>query len=99
MTQIIPIGDRILVKPKPAPTMSPGGIHLPGTDDKAPGVEAVVVATGTGKKSPEGVFEQPICKVGDTVLYQKYTGTEVQIAGERHVILNGDDVLAIVGKK
>ena len=93
--KIKPLGDRIVVKPAEAEEKTKGGIILPDTAKEKP-VEGTVVATGPGKKSDEGKLIELEVKVGDKVLYGKYSGTEVTIDGEEYLIMRESDIFAIV---
>ena len=87
---ITPLHDRVIVKPAPAETKTAGGIIIPDTAKEKP-QRGTVVAAGPGKK------DEPVTvKSGDTVLYGKYSGTEVNIDGEDLLIMRESDILAIV---
>jgi chaperonin GroES len=94
---IKPLSDRIVVKTKSAEEVSQGGIILPDTAKEKP-QEGEVVAVGPGKLLDSGKLVPIEVKVGDTIIYSKYGGTEVKVDGEEYVILRQDDVLAIVSK-
>jgi chaperonin GroES len=93
--KIKPLSDRIVVKPAEAEEKTKGGIILPDTAKEKP-VEGTVVAAGPGKKSDEGKLIEMEVKVGDKVLYGKYSGTEVTIDGEEYLIMRESDIFAIV---
>lgn len=93
--KIKPLGDRIVVKPAEAEEKTKGGIILPDTAKEKP-VEGTVVAAGPGKKSDEGKLIEMEVKVGDKVLYGKYSGTEVTVDGEEYLIMRESDIFAIV---
>ena len=85
-----PLADRVLVEPAPAETKTAGGIIIPDTAKEKP-QRGTVIAAGPGKK------DEPVTvKAGDTVLYGKYAGTEIQIDGEDYLIMRESDILAIV---
>ena len=85
-----PLADRVLVEPAPAETKTAGGLIIPDTAKEKP-MKGKVVAIGTGKK------DEPITvKVGDTVLYGKYAGTEIQIDGKELLIMRESDIYAII---
>jgi chaperonin GroES len=87
---VTPLHDRVIVKPAAAEEKTAGGIIIPDTAKEKP-QRGVVVAAGTGKK------DEPVTvKVGDTVLYGKYAGTEIQIEGQDLLIMRESDILAIV---
>jgi len=91
---IKPLGNRILVKRSKAET-SRGGILLPDTAQEKP-KEGQVVAVGPGKLHEEGHLEPMLVKVGDRVLFNSYSGTEVKCDDEECLILSEDDVLGIL---
>jgi chaperonin GroES len=93
--KIKPLADRIVIKPSPAEEKSRGGIILPDTAKEKP-VVGEVVAVGPGKVTDDGNTVKPEVKVGDKVLYGKYSGTEVTIEGEEYLIMREADVFAIV---
>jgi chaperonin GroES len=95
--KIRPLGDRVVVKPLEAEEKTKGGIILPDTAKEKP-QEGKVVAVGKGKTDEDGKLIKMEVKVGDTVLYGKYSGTEITIDKEQYVILREEDVLAIVEK-
>ena len=93
---IQPLGDRIVVKVLEAQEVTKGGIVLPDTVKEKP-QEGKVVAVGKGKVSDSGTVIVPEVKVGDRVLYGKYSGTEITTKeGEELLIMKEEDVLAIV---
>jgi chaperonin GroES len=92
---INPLGDRIVVKPMEAEEKTKGGIILPDTAKEKP-VEGTIVAAGPGRKSDDGKVVEMEVKVGDKVLYGKYSGTEVTIDGEEYLIMRESDIFAIV---
>ncbi len=94
--EIKPLGDRIVVKPLEAESKSKGGIVLPDTAKEKP-QEAKVVAVGKGKVLENGTVQAPEVKVGDKVLYGKYSGNEITTKeGEELLILREEDILAII---
>ena len=93
---IKPLGDRIVVKPLEAESKSKGGIVLPDTAKEKP-QEAKVVAVGKGKVLENGTVQAPEVKVGDKVLFGKYSGNEITTKeGEELLILREEDILAII---
>jgi len=90
-----PLGDRLLVKPNPSEEKTKSGIVLPDSAQEKP-QEGKVVAVGEGAKDDKGKKIPMEVKVGDVVLYSKYSGTEVKIEGDEHLIIKESDVLAIV---
>jgi len=91
--KIQPLADRIMVKVLEAKEMTRGGIVLPDTAKEKP-QEAEVIAIGKGKVSDEGKLITPEVKVGDKVMFGKYSGTEVTIDGTEYLILKEEDILA-----
>jgi chaperonin GroES len=87
---ITPLHDRVVVKAAAAEEKTAGGIIIPDTAKEKP-QRGIVVAAGPGKK------DEPVTvKKGDTVLYGKYAGTEIQIEGTEYLIMRESDILAIV---
>ncbi|MBL7771219.1 MAG: co-chaperone GroES [Flavipsychrobacter sp.] len=87
---ITPLHDRVVVKPAPAEEKTAGGIIIPDTAKEKP-QRGTIVAAGNGKKD-----EPMTVKVGDTVLYGKYAGTELQLEGGDFLIMRESDILAII---
>ena len=94
-TKVIPLADRLVIKANEREEMTLSGIVLPDTAKEKP-QEGTVVAAGPGRLSEKGERVPLEVKVGDSVLYAKYAGTEVKIDGEELLILKESDVLAIV---
>ncbi len=92
---IRPLHDRILVKRLEEQEKTAGGLYIPDTAKEKP-IEAKVIAVGSGKVLEDGSVRKPELKAGDRVLFAKYSGSEVKIDGEEHLILREDDILAIV---
>lgn len=92
---IKPLADRVIVKPSPAEEKTKGGIILPDTAKEKP-VIGEVVAVGPGKIADDGKKIAPEVKVGDKVLYGKYSGTEVMVEGEEYLIMREADIFAVV---
>jgi chaperonin GroES len=90
-----PLHDRILVKRVEEETKTKGGIIIPDTAKEKP-QEAKVVAVGTGRLTDDGKVVALEVKKGDRVLFGKYSGSEVQIDGEEHLIIREEDVLAVI---
>jgi len=93
--KIKPLSDRIVIKPSPAEEKTKGGIILPDTAKEKP-VIGEVVAVGPGRKADDGKLVPMELKVGDKVLYGKYSGTEVTIDGQEYLIMRESDIFAIV---
>ena len=87
---IKPLADRVLVLPAPAEEKTIGGIIIPDTAKEKP-LQGKVVATGNGTKD-----EDMVVKEGDTVLYGKYAGTEVEFDGTKYLIMRQSDILAVL---
>ena len=92
-TKLQPLADRIVVKPKPREEITKGGIVLPDTAQEKP-QEGEVIAVGPGKMTDDGKRIPMDIKVGDTVLYTKYGGTEIKEDDEELMILRESDILA-----
>ena len=93
-----PLHDRVLVRRVEAEEKTAGGIIIPDTAKEKP-QEGEVLAVGPGRFDDDGEKRIPLdVKVGDTVLYSKYGGTEVKYSGEEYLILSARDVLAIIEK-
>jgi chaperonin GroES len=93
---IQPLGDRVVIKPLEAESKTKGGIVLPDTAKEKP-QEGKVVAVGKGKVLENGSLQAPEVKVGDKVLYGKYSGNEITTKnGEELLIMREEDILAIV---
>lgn len=88
--KIQPLSDRVVVQPQEAETKTASGIYIPDSAKEKP-QNGKVVAVGTGKKD-----HKMTVKVGDTVLYGKYAGTELKLEGTDYLIMREDDILAIV---
>ena len=91
-----PIGDKVIVELLEAREKSKGGIILPDTAKEKP-QEGKVIAVGKGKTLTSGKVVPPNVKAGDKILFGKYSGNEVQVDGHDYLIMNEDDILAIVG--
>ena len=85
---IKPLADRVLVEPKEAETKTAGGLYIPDTAKEKP-QQGTVLAAGPGKKD-----ESMEVKVGDVVLYGKYSGTEITVDGKNYLIMKQSDILA-----
>ena len=87
---IKPLADRVLIQPAAAEEKTIGGIIIPDSAKENP-LKGKVLAVGTGTKD-----EQMVLKAGDEVLYGKYAGTELELDGEKYLIMRQSDVLAII---
>ncbi len=95
-TRIRPLADRLIVKRiEAAEQKSAGGIIIPDTAKEKP-QEGKVVAVGKGKINDDGKVTPLDIKAGDRILFGKYSGSEIKIDGEEHLILREDDVLGVV---
>ena len=92
--KIRPLQDRVVVKRVALEDKTKGGLYIPDTAKEKP-IEGLVVAVGNGKVLKSGHVQPLDVKAGDRVLFGKYSGTEVKIDGEEHVILREDDILAV----
>ena len=95
MPQFRPLHDRVLVKRVQAVERTPGGIIIPDTAKEKP-IEGEVLAVGPGARDENGRVEPLDVKVGDRVLFGKWSGTEVIIEGEDRLIMKESDILGIV---
>ena len=93
--QVKPLADRVVVKPLEESEQMRGGLYIPDTAKEKPS-QGEIVAVGPGKLSDEGARLELDVKVGDKVLYGKYSGTDVTLDGEEYLILRESDILAIV---
>ena len=85
-----PLGTRVVVEPKEAETMTAGGLYIPDNAKEKP-QQGVIVAVGPGAK------DEPMeVKVGDEVLYGKYSGTEVTVDNKKYLIVKQSDILAVL---
>lgn len=95
MKSIRPLGDRVLVKRIQEEEKTKGGIIIPDTAKEKP-QEGLIVAVGKGKTTEEGKVIAPDVKKGDRILFGKYSGTEVKIEGEEHLILREDEIVGVL---
>lgn len=92
---IKPLADRVVVEPLEAAEKTAGGLYIPDNAKEKP-QKGKIIAAGPGKASDNGTIIKMEVKVGDTVLYGKYSGTEVQVDGKDYLIMRESDILAIV---
>jgi chaperonin GroES len=92
---IKPLGDRVIVKALPQEEKTRGGVILPDTAKEKP-QQGEVVAVGPGRVTDKGVKVDMEVRVGDRVLYGKYSGTEVKVDGQEYLIVKESEVLAIL---
>ena len=90
-----PMFDRILIQRNEEPTRTKSGLFLPEAAKEKPS-EGTVLAVGQGRVSDDGKVTPLAVKVGDKVLFEKYSGTEIKIDGEERIILREDEVLGIL---
>jgi chaperonin GroES len=95
--KVRPLLDRIVVKRTEEEQKTKGGIIIPDTAKEKP-LEGLVIAVGNGKVLANGKLAALDVKAGDRILFGKYSGTEVKLDGEEHVILREDDILAVFDK-
>ncbi len=93
---LTPLHDRVIVKPSAAEETTAGGLIIPDSAQEKP-QRGEIVAVGEGKIGDDGKRQAMAVKVGDTVLYGKYSGTEVQVEGDDVLIMRESDIFAIVG--
>ena len=94
---IRPLQDRVILKRVKEEEKTKGGIIIPDTAKEKP-IEGEVVAVGSGKVNDDGSVTKLAVKVGDRVLFGKYSGTEVKLDGEERLIVREDDILAVLEK-
>ena len=92
---IRPLHDRVIVQRVKEEEKTKGGLYIPDTAKEKP-VEGMVLAVGNGKILEDGSVRKLDVKTGDRVLFGKYSGTEVKIEGEEHLILREDDILGVI---
>jgi len=95
--KLAPLDDRVVIKQSEAEAKSVGGIILPDTAKEKP-QRGKVVAVGPGKMNDDGKRAEMSVKKGDEVLYAKYIGNDVEIDGEKYVILHENDILGVIEK-
>jgi len=95
--KLVPLDDRVVIKQSEAEDKSAGGIILPDAAKEKP-QRGKVVAVGPGKMMDDGKRSEMSVKKGDEVLYAKYLGNDVEIDGDKYVILHENDILGIIEK-
>jgi chaperonin GroES len=93
--KIRPLHDRVIIKRLEEERKSPGGIVIPDTATEKP-IRGKVIAVGTGRITEKGEVRPLDLKKGDTVLFGKYSGTEVKVDGEELVVMREDDIMAVI---
>lgn len=92
---IKPLADRVLVEPAVAETQTKSGIYIPDNAKEKP-MQGTIIAMGPGKRNEKGELIAPEVKVGDVVLYGKYSGTEVTVDGKNYLIVRESDIFAVL---
>jgi len=90
-----PLEDRVLVKPIEQDAKTESGIYLPETAKERP-MKGEVVAVGPGKRLDNGTLARPSVKSGDTVVFGKYAGSEIEIKGVKHLIMRETELLGVM---
>ena len=98
MKKIRPLHDRVIVRRLEEERKSAGGIVIPDTAKEKP-VQGEVIAVGTGKIMEDGKVRPLDVKVGDKILFGKYSGTEVKVDGDELVVMREEDVMAVIEGK
>jgi len=94
--KITPLHDRVIVKRVEEETTTPGGIVLPGSAAEKPS-QGIVLAVGGGKPLDNGSVRAMAVKVGNKVLFGKYSGNEVKVDGEELIVMREEDIMGILG--
>ncbi|MBT4351008.1 co-chaperone GroES [archaeon] len=89
-----PLGSRVLVKPNESEERTKGGIYIPDSA-KEKKYQGDIVAVGPGKINDDGKRAEMDVKVGDTVMYKEYGGSEFEIDGQKYILMDADDILGI----
>ena len=92
---LIPLHDRVLVKPTTPEQVSTGGIIIPDTAKEKP-IQGEVIAIGSGRIAEDGTVIPPSVSIGDTIVYAKYGGTELNVDGSELLIIKESDILAVI---
>ena len=90
-----PLHDRVVIEPIEQEEKTPGGIIVPDTAKEKP-MQGKVVAVGPGARGEDGTLQPPDVKKGDTILYGKYSGTEVKIDDEELLIMRESDIMGVL---
>ena len=93
--KIVPMYDRVVVERLPEERKTAGGIVIPDNATEKP-IQGKVVAIGKGKRLENGDFGALLIKIGDVVLFGKYSGTEVKIDGTEYLVMREDDIMAVI---
>ena len=95
--KIRPLHDRILVKRLEEETKTSGGLFIPDSAKEKP-IQAKVIAVGAGKRDKDGKIIPLDVKAGDKVLFSKYSGSEIKIDGDEHLMMREEDILGVIEK-
>jgi chaperonin GroES len=93
--KIRPLHDRVIVKRLDEDNQTSGGLYIPDTAKEKP-IQGKIIAVGAGKRDKAGKIVGLTVKEGDRVLFSKYSGTDIKLDGEEHLIMREDDILAVV---
>ncbi len=93
--KIRPLHDRVIIKRLDEETKTSGGLYIPDSAKEKP-IQGKVIAVGSGKRDKDGKLVALDVKAGDKVLFSKYSGTEVKIDGDEHLIMREGDLLAVL---
>ena len=93
--KIKPLHDRVIVRVQDSETRTTSGIVIPDNAKEKP-MEGEVIAVGGGKTLDDGKLRAPDVRVGDRILFSKYSGSEVKLDGIEHLILREDDILGVI---
>ena len=93
--KIRPLHDRVLIKRLDEESKTTGGLFIPDTAKEKP-IQGKVIAVGSGKRDKDGKVVALDVKAGDKVLFSKYSGTEVKLDGDEHLIMREEDLLAVL---
>jgi chaperonin GroES len=93
--KIRPLHDRVLIKRLDEESKTSGGLYIPDTAKEKP-IQGKVIAVGAGKRDKDGKVVALDVKAGDKVLFSKYSGTEVKLDGDEHLIMREEDLLAVL---
>ena len=93
--KIRPLHDRVLIKRLDEESKTTGGLYIPDSAKEKP-IQGKVIAVGSGKRDKDGKVVALDVKAGDKVLFSKYSGTEVKLDGDEHLIMREEDLLAVL---
>lgn len=94
--KIKPLGGRVLIEPMDEEAVSDAGLIIPATAEKEKPQQGTIVAVGTGKIEEDGSVRKFSVKVGDKVVFKKYSPDEIEIDGIEYLVIDEDDILAVV---